>query len=79
MRRVRRLRRPEASLCVPRNRVYIRSEVRLAQIVHHALKRPILGIFDKPMADWVVSNIQPFHITGVIAPRLTIPKAPEIS
>jgi hypothetical protein len=25
---------------------------------------------------WVVSDIQPFHIAGLIAPHLAIPKAP---
>src|SRR3984893_7232111 len=28
------------------------------------------------MADWIVSDIQPFHIAGLIAPHLAIPKAP---
>jgi hypothetical protein len=53
-----------------------RSDTRLAQIVHHALKRPIVGMFDQPMADGVVSNVQPFHVAGLIAPHLPVPKAP---
>jgi hypothetical protein len=48
----------------------------LAQIVDHTLKRPIVGMFDQPMADGVVSNVQPFHVAGLIAPHLPVPKAP---
>jgi hypothetical protein len=65
------------SHCSPRYREpTIRSDACLAQIVHHALKRPIVGVFDQAVADWIVSDIQPFHIAGLIAPHLAIPKAP---
>jgi hypothetical protein len=46
-RRVRRLRRPETTLCAPRNRVEDPEFcVLLSQTVHHALKWPIVGVFD---------------------------------
>jgi hypothetical protein len=48
----------------------------LAQIVHHALEWPIIGMFDQPMADGVFLSVQPFHFAGLIAPHLPVPKAP---
>jgi hypothetical protein len=77
-RRVRRLRRPEQSnahrVIEPTNRSDARFS--LAQIVHHTLKRPVVRMFDQPMADGVVSNVQSFHVAGLIAPHLPVPKAP---
>ena len=42
------------------------------KIVHCALKRQIFGIFHQPVADWVVSHIRPFRVTGLIDPHLPI-------
>jgi hypothetical protein len=74
---VRRLRRPQTIQRAPRNRAKDLFRFFLSETVHHVLKRAIVGgVIGWAVPDQVISDIQPFHVAGMIAPHLTIPETP---